>query len=275
MQKIIYTLQAVEGAEFPSPSVRARVAKETLIAIVEECLIKPGYATSYSLTNSGEFPFPFKKPNIMSLNGFFGPNPDYNLIAREIEELFEQPRKELSEAEVSLEAELQIATSKQLLVMVEKYKDRREGSKQEYEEALHDFDEIWVDLGKLGDDIRVVGTSSPRGKLLRVLNVLESCDIRYLIQEIRSAQRMLDEGKRPDLVKRIKELSSSWRRQNLAKFFHSCGDAKFYGAGSWIARIIAVEGEVEVRPRHMLDNPHKTAEMVLRSMEMPCQVIEL
>jgi hypothetical protein len=276
MSKIIYTLEAIDGiVEYAFPPVKTRVAKETLAAIIEEKLIKRGYASSYSMTNSEEFPFPFDKPNIMALNGFFGQNPDFNLIAREVNILFEQPRSEISAAETQLLADLEAADNDQLVAMVEKYHWEREGTRNGYEEALKKFNTLWGDFNKLGENIRKVGFSSPRSDLLRVLNVLDNCQVLSLIEEIQKAKKSLGEEKRDEVVEQIKLLFSNWRRKNLAKLYNACGDAKFYGAGYWIARIIAVEGEVEVPARHTFDNPHKTAEAVLISIGMPCQVIEL
>lgn len=276
MQKIIYTLQEVEGiVEYRFPPVETRVAKETLAAIIEELLIKPGYASSYSMTNSGEFSFPFDKPNITALNGFFGPSPDYNLIAKEMDALFELPKKELEVADVQLLADLKAADNDQLLAMVEKYHYEPEGTKEKYAEALEKLDKLQADFGSIVNSVRTMETSLQWSDLLHTLKVLDDCHARALVKEIQGARQKLDEGKRDEVLERIQQMYSSWRRQNLAKFYHACGNAIFYGAGSWVARIIAVEGEVEVRPRHMLDNPHKTAELVLMSMGMPCQVIEL
>jgi len=270
--KTIYTAQPIEGiVEFAHPPVQTRIARETLKAIVEESIIPSGLVESYTIAGDREFPFPFDQPNVMNMNGFFGENPDYNAVAREVKELFEQPQREYAEFEAQLKKDLESATDEQVLAMVERFHYTPQDTTKRHSEAVAKVRELWKPYEEISADIESTDYNGTRGDLVSTLTTLNDCHVQELLGDISKTQELLQSGKRDEAVELVMSNYSDWRRKNLAQLHNACGDAKFYGAGFWMARLIVPDGEVEVDSRNAL----RTAEKALDNLRMPYQVITL
>ncbi len=273
--KIVYTAEPIEGiVESAHPPIKTRVAKEKLKAVIEEVLIPMSLVESYTITDDREFSFPFEMPNAIMLDGFFGDKPDYNLVAKELKELFEQPRREYVEFEAKLKTDLETATDQQILEMVERFHYTPEETKKQYFEALSKVRELWKPYEQVKADIEAPEYNGKRGELVESLAILNNCHVQGLLQDIRRTQELLETGKRNEAVEEVKSKYSNWRRENLAHLYNTCGDAKFYGAGFWIARMLAPMGEVEVKNKFGQYAP-RTVEKALDNMRMPHQTIQL
>ena len=234
-----------------------------------------GLVTSYTITDDRAFPFPFKMPNAMSMNGFFGENPDYNQVAKELKELFEKPQREYAEFEAKLKSDLEIATDDQILGMVEKFHYTPQGTRERHSEAVAKVGELWKPYSEISDSLSNPEYNHERGELVRALSTLDDCHVRGLLENISRTQTLLKEGKRDEAKERVLSNYSDWRRKNLAYLHNACGDAKFYGAGFSLARLVAPDGEVEVDKYKFGERAPKTAEKALDNMRMPYQVILL
>ena len=95
--------------------------------------------------------------------------------------------------------------------------------------------------------------------------------MRAHMENISDVRHLLNCGKRDEAIARVKSNYSDWRRKNLAKLYNQCGDAKFYGAGFWIARLVAPDCEVE--NSLIGDYVPRRVEQILDKLKMPYQVI--
>lgn len=273
--KIIYTAEPIEGiVEFAHPPVETRIARERLIAIIEESLIPMGLVGSYTIAEDKLFPFPFEMPNIMALDGFFGENPDYNQVAQELKKLFEEPKREYAEFEINLKASLETATDEQILEMVEKFHYTPKGIKERHIEAVAEVRELWKPYGQISADIETIDYNGKRSDLVRALSILDDCHIRGLLENIRRTEILLKKGERDKAIEKVMSNYFDWRRKNLAYLYNTCGDAKFYGAGFWIARLTAPDSEVDVDKYKFGENAPRTIEKVLDNIRKPYQVIQ-
>lgn len=264
--RTVYTMEEVGGRWREHP----RIAKETLKARIEEGIIPLELATSYTIASDTEFPFPFNKPNIMEMNGFFGEDLDYNLIARELSELYEQPEREIAESQAKLEAELETASDDRILEMVEEYHYAPKGTKERYTGALAKVEELWKPFDEIRKDLVAPDYSRVRDNLSRSLAILDNTGAQSLLEELKETQESLKSGKRDEAVEKVKLHYSDWKRKNTAPFYHACGNARFYGQGFWIARLVVPEEEVD---SFMSD--FKRAEEVLASGNNPFHAIEI
>ncbi len=274
--KTIYTAEPIEGiVEFAHPPVQTRLAREKLKAIIEESLMPMGLVTSYTITEDRAFPFPFEMPNAMSMNGFFGENPDYNQVAQELKELFEQPQREYAEFEAKLKSDLETATDDQILEMVEIFHYTPQGTRERHTEAVAKVRELWKPYDKMSANVEAQDYNRQRSDLVGALATLDDCHVQGLLRNVRKTEELLKAGKRDEAVEQVMHNYSDWRRKNLAHLHNACGDAKFYGAGFSLARLVAPDGEVEVDKYKFGERAPKTAEKALDNMRMPYQVILL
>lgn len=274
--KVVYTAEPVEGiVELAHPPVETRLAREKLKAIIEESLMPMGLVASYTIADDRAFPFPFKMPNVMVMNDFFGDKPDYNLVARELKELFGQPRREYAEFETKLKADLETATGQQILEMIERFNYTPKGTKKRHAEAVDKVRKLWKPYEILRSNIEAQEYNGQRSDLIEALATLNDCHIQGLLRDIRKTEELLKSGKRDEAVEQVLDKYFNWRRENLARLYNVCGDANFYGAGFSIARLVAPEGDVEVDRYQFGEGAPKTAEKALENMKMPYQVIKL
>ena len=272
----IYTAEPIEGiVEFTHPPIQTRLAREKLKAIIEESLMPMGLITSYTIADDKDFPFPFKMPNVMSMNGFFGENPDYNRIVKEVKELFEQPQREYTEFEAKLKSDLETATDNQILGMVERFHYTPQGTRKRYDEAVGKVRELWKPYDEMSANVEAQDYNGKRSDLVTALATLDDCHVQGLLRDIRTTEELLKAGKRDEAVKQVMHNYSDWRRKNLAHLHNACGDAKFYGAGFSLARLVVSDGEVEVDKYKFGERAPKTAEKALENRRMPYQVILL
>lgn len=278
--RIVYIAQEISGlVEYRHPPVETRVAKEKLKAFIEEALIPVELVTSYSIADDDAFPYPSEKPNILKMDGFFGLFPNYSAIVRELDELYAQPEREYAEFEAKLEDEMNAATDDQMLDLVEKYHYMGSGSRKRYEEALEFARLNLKPYEELKESLENTDHNYTRGELARSIATLDDCHIRSVIKQIRRYEAALKSGNKEEVKKIIKLNYSGWRRKNLARLHNYCDNAKNYGAGFWIARLEAPDGEAEpldVRYR----NAPKTVEEFLdklkhSSQEVPYQVVKI
>ena len=263
MSKIIYTAQPIKGG-----IVEKRVAKEKLRAIVEEILIKEGLVESYSITDNKQFSFPFTMPNIMNLNDFFGKKIDYNLVVKEVSELFEQPKKELAQFEADLEKELEKANDEQILSMVERFHYTSSGTKERYIEALETIKKLWKPYEKISSIFKSIDFNGIRKDLSNALATLDDCHVLSLMKHLKETQGLLQEGKRKEAKEEVRHRYSDWSRKNIARLYNVCGDEIFYGEGFWMARLVAPEKIGEKN-----DPQARTIEFVLNRLEKPFQIV--
>lgn len=269
--KVIYTAEPISGV-WPEHS---RMARGNLVALIEESLVPKGLVTSYGITNSHEFPFPFDPPNPMKMNGFFGSSPDYNEVAREITELFDQPRRERAEFTAKLRADLETATAEQVVEMLEKFHYTAEGTRARYDEAVAKVHELWKPYDEMRVDIEAPDFNRTRQDLVRALATIDNCQVQALVTQFRETQEQLKSGKRDEAVNQVLLNYSDWERKHLAPLYHACGDAKFYGQGFWMARLVVPEGEVARDLNGNRNEGSKTAEEMLKWKEKPFQVVQV
>ena len=267
--KVIYTAEPVDGRGPEQP----RIARERLVAVIEECLIQHQLVKSYTLVGSREFNFPFRQPNPLTMNGFFGKNPDYNLVAHEVKELYEQPQKVEAELTAKLKIDLETATDQQVLEMVEKFHYTPEGTKKSYDEALATVCELWKPYEQIRSVIETEEFSGERSDLLRALAIINDCHVQGLLKNLRETKSLLkagEEGKR-EVKDKILFLYHDWSRKNLAPLYNACGDASFHGQGFWLARLLPSPEPQVSRDLYQA----KTAEEFLTSRKMPFQVVQI
>lgn len=259
--KILYTAQPIEGmVESPHPTVATRVAREKLEATIQEYLVRTGLVKSYTIADDDKFPFPFDMPNIMKMNGFFGKKPDYNLVEKEVKKLFESPKKELEEFEAKLKHDLEIASDEKIVEMVERFHYTPQGTKGKHADALAKVKKLWKPYKKMKKEVETPDYSGKRKELLEALEVLDDCHVRSLLGDISKTEKLLKAGKRDEAKKEVLSNYQNWERSNLVRLYNVCGDARFYGGGFWIARLVVPDGEAKV-------------EEVLETIEMPYQVV--
>ncbi|MBI2084993.1 MAG: hypothetical protein HYT71_00600 [Candidatus Aenigmarchaeota archaeon] len=276
--RIVYTAQPIEGiVESRHPPVATLIAKETLKAVVEEDLMKRGVVTSYTIADDNQFPFPFEKPNVIDMDGFFGPNPDFNLIASEVTELFEQPQREYADFQAKLEAELKTATDSQILEMVERFHYTQAGTRKKYEDARDEVGRLWKPYGEIKGPIESLDYNPTGHKLMDALKTIDDIHAKGLIRDLDETRKLLKSGYREKAKEKVMFNYRNWRRKNLAALENACGDAKFYGAGFWIARLVAPDEDLD--PLKMgypeWSRPPVNAEQALRVWRMPYQTIQM
>ena len=255
------------------PPVETRVAREHLRAVIEDLLIPSKTVLSYSISDDREFPFPFEKPNALQMNGFFGESPDYNLVVKEIDELFNQPKRELEEDRLKLESKLEKASDEEILQIFEDYYYTSKGVRQEYEKALQSIKSLWQPYGQIKEELEKEEHSSKRKELIDNLIKIDDCHTQGLLTGLRNTKKLLGDGKRKEAKERVISNYSDWRRKNLAPLYNYCGDAKFYGAGFFIARLVCAEGEVET---FQYGRKFKlTAEEALKNLNKKYQVVNI
>ena len=273
--KIVYTAEPIEGiVENAHPPFQTRMAREKLKAIIEEYLIPRGLVTSYTIADDKEFPFPFSMPNILKMNGFFGENPNYNKIKEEVIELFNQPKREFKECEKKLKSDLEKATDEELLGMVERFHYTPQGTKKKHEDAVAKVKELWKPYDKISKSLASIDYNHERRQLLEALTTLDDCHVYGLLDNIKDAEKLLKAGKRDEAVKEIVRHYEDWKRKNLGHLYNECGDAQFYGAGFFLARLVAHDKVDEELTNSVFPQPKKVEE-VLDRMEMPYQVIRV
>ena len=252
----------IEGiVEAAHPPVATRIVRETLKAVIEENFMRNALVNSYAIADDKEFPFPFDAPNPLKIPNFFGENPDYNRIARELVELFEQPRREYTEFGAKLNADLEKATDEEIVAMVERFYHTPDGSKAKHSEAVTNVRNLWGSYDIMKQDIEAQGYNRTRQDLVKALAILDDCYIYGLLRELQQTEVLLKSGKREQAKEGVQSQYRNWRRKNLAPLLNACGDAKFYGAGFWIARMVA--------------HQNGTIEKALQTSGMPYQVILL
>ena len=265
--KVIYTAEQVDGRGPEHP----RIAKEKLVAVIEECLIQHQLVKSYTLVGSGEFNFPFKQPNPLTMNGFFGKNPDYNLVALEVKELYRHPNQEEADFKAKLIGDIEAATDQNILEMVEKFHHTHEGTKTRYDQALAKVRELWKPYEQMRSSIESKEFSGERSDLLRALAIVNDCHVQGLLENLQQTQDLLKAGEKGKVKEKILFLYHDWSKKNLAPLYNACGDASFYGQGFWLARLIP---SPEPKAYH---EPHeaKTAEECLTARKKPFQVVQI
>lgn len=271
--RIVYTAKPIEGIVEDGPRpVTSRIAKETLKAVIEEYLIRQKYVTSYTITDNKHFNFPFEMPNMLHVRDFFQMG-DYNTIAKEINELFEQPKREYAEFEAKLKADLETATNEQMLALVEKFHWTPKGTKQRYFEAKEKIRGLWKPIEQCSGDLFSTDYSHYRAELSQYLGIVNDCHVQSLVDRMNKVDNLLCLGQRDKAIEEIDSLYRDWRRKNLAPLENCCGDSSFYGAGFWLARLVCPDGEVKVE-NYGYTAP-KTAEEALKAMKMPYQAVLL
>ncbi|MBI2582525.1 hypothetical protein HYV87_05355 [Candidatus Woesearchaeota archaeon] len=276
--KIVYTVMPIDGiVEAAHPPIPTRVAREKLKAVIEECFMRNALVNSYAIADDREFPFPFDAPNPLKMPDFFGENPDYNKIARELSELFEQPRREYVEFEAKLSTDLEKATDEEIVAMIERFHYTPEGTKAKHGEAVTSIRTIWKAYfgaeDTLRQDIEAQGYNRTRKELIDALTILDDCHVNGLLRNLQEAEVLLKSGKRNEAKEMVVRHYSDWRRKNLAPLRNACGDAKFYGGGFWIARMVAPTGENTESWKNQ--SRFTKVEEALESWKMPFQVIQL
>lgn len=273
--KVVYTFESIQGmVEHRHPPVETRVAKEKIRALIEDVFIKLGLVESYSITSDEEFPFPFDMPNVMKLDGFFGVNPDYNLVAKEVGKLFEDPKKELKEAEESIEQQLKNASDEEIIKMFKKYHYISSSSdfEERYAEAKKQAKKLLKPYEDISSNLEDLNSNTKREDLVRALNVLNSWQVLSFMKDLNEVNEILRDGKGEEVKEKVMFNYYQWTRKNLAKFYHECGDARFYGAGFWIARLIPTNGR---ESSGYYDYRPNTLEEALNNMEKPYQIVEV
>jgi hypothetical protein len=274
--KIVYTVEPIEGiVENAHPPFQTRMAKEKLKAIIEEKLIPMGLVESYTIADDREFPFPFGMPNIMHMNGFFGKKPNYNKINKEVKELFNQPKKEFKEFGKKLKSDLEKATDEEILGMVERFHYTPDGTKKKHAEAVAKVKELWKPYDKISNSLGSIDYNHERQELVNALKILDDCHVYGLLRDIQDAEKLLKAGERDEAVKEVVRHYEDWARKNLAHLYNECGDAQFYGAGFFLARMIAHDKEDDGEQTNSVFPQPKKVEEVLERMDMPYQVIRV
>ncbi|HLD79339.1 MAG TPA: hypothetical protein VJA18_02170 [Candidatus Nanoarchaeia archaeon] len=276
--KIVYTVMPIEGiVEAAHPPVATRIAKEKLKAIIEEHFMCNALVNSYAIADDREFPFPFDAPNPLKMSGFFGENPDYNKIARELTELFEQPKREYADFQAKLSADLEKATDEEIVAMIERFHYTPDGTKARHNEAVTNIRNLWGSHfgadDALRQDIEAQGYNKTRKDLIDALAILDDCHVYGLLRNLQEAEVLLKSGKKDKAKEMVVRHYSNWRRKNLAPLYNACGDAKFYGGGFWIARMVAPTGENTESWKNQ--SRFTKVEEALDSWKMPFQVIQL
>lgn len=273
--KVIYTMEPFTADNWISNiNVKKRVSKERIKSIIEESMIKDNLVDSYTLTNSEKFPFPWEKPNPLSFDDFFGENPDLNLVAREINELYERPERELSEHKAMVESELETATK---LEIWEKFVKFHYAS--EYIEvkkslgAPKKLEELWGPYEQISKELITIEFNYRRTQLIDQLKFLDDCHARGFFREKREMEDLLGAGKFDEAKQRVMRTYENWAENNLAKLYHQCFKEIGYAEGYWMARfVVPPEGPKVSRDLHDSIN---TSEKMLGFFKRPFQVVSL
>lgn len=262
---VVYVLQAYDAHS----AIPKRTSREELVAWIEEVLVKYKLVDRYTLTTHREFPFPFKRPNIMEMKSFFGDNDNYNAIAKEVEHLYSDPMVELKKADLLFQEEIEAATtSEQFCALIEKYHYALPASRRDYEEALVCLQQSWLPYAELKVRMEALGDSKLRGDIWRALAVLDNFACRSLMTELREVSALVENGSRDEAIDKLKSRYSSWSRDHVAHMYHAGGDVVFYGSsGFWLARLV---------PSACKQNRHgMTIENTLDRSKLPYQVVSI
>ncbi|MEI7718410.1 MAG: hypothetical protein WCI72_00965 [archaeon] len=154
--------------------------------------------------------------------------------------------------------------------MVEKFHYAPSKTLERRTEAIKTLERLWKPYSELAESFTSPHYNHERGEIARAISVIDDCHVRSLVESLDKAQKLLQEGKRDDAKEQVVCHYNDWRRKNLAHLYNACGDASFYGAGFWIARLVAPDKEVRDSRGSI-----KTAEQMLDEMGMPYQVVNI
>ncbi len=289
--KIVYTAEPIQEEHHGGHvAIQGRVAKVKLEALIQESLRPMGLVTSYSIAEDDEFPFPEEMPNIFELKDFFGENPDYNLVKKELEDLYKGKHSKRKHAEfmARLNVDLETATDEQMLEMVKK---RHYRSKQrpyadcagDYDWAVEKLRTLWKPYDELGKSFEKPEYNEDREIIEAALKSLNNEAAQRLVSDVAVIRTLLSEGKRDKAKKRIKKDFSDWKRKRLDGLADACGNEMAYNDGFWIARLVTPESELKVREMDFSADCYlfgrterpRTLEEALDILNMPYQAVQL
>lgn len=263
--KIVYIAQPIRDIlEVGELEIRERVAKEALKAIIEESLMSKGLVESYTVIHSDAFPFPGVQPDILSLDGFFGEDPDLNFVAWEIRELYKQPEREISKSDSKFKSRLKKATDRGKLGMFDEYYYTSFDLRRKYPEAVDNIEGLWRTYEEAAGDLKTTGFSRWRNDLTECLNLLDDCHARGYFEERKKLEDFLETGRIQEANTIVLSAYQDWSLSNLAQLYYECMYHRDLARGYFMARLVVAGEQSELQK----------VEKELNRKQMPYQIIE-
>lgn len=265
---VIYTVVPIGGlVEHAHPPVATRVARERLVAIMEETFLHHRYITSYTVIGDREFPYPFETPDILKTQSFFQTD-DLNAIKRELGYLYTESKREHQETVQRVADSAPTATDEEILGFHEQYHYTTQRQREDYLEAQKTLKEKWRPWEEVERDLLDEEYSGLRTDLARALTRADDCHVRAYFRDLEKLKQMLAAGEREEAARRVKSSAHDWCRKHTSHFENCCGDEKFYGAGYWLARMV-LNSEWAAKDTNTWGGKEPDVEEVLRNWGMP------
>ncbi|MEA3515466.1 MAG: hypothetical protein U9R34_08360 [Nanoarchaeota archaeon] len=249
--KIVYTAETIKDGNHP---INSRVAKESLKAMIEEWMMPLGLVKSYTITKGRSLGYPFSYSNPLKLKPFFGEDCDLNLIGKELEQLYEQPRKELERADKEMESKLKNANEKQLTELYEMYHEYGpefvDRYKLKYKRAIKRLKEELQPYAQIALDLESHEYNQTRNGILKNLKLIDDSNIRGIFTDQIRFSKLLEENQKDIAEMLIKDRYTGWKRKNIAPLCYKCNRALQYGEGYWMARLLCPKGKFGIKERH-------------------------
>ncbi|MBS1722776.1 MAG: hypothetical protein JSS66_07290 [Armatimonadetes bacterium] len=240
---VVYTMVPIEGiVEAGHRPVPMAVAKAKLETIITSDLLPRRVITSYTLIEDRQFKYPSDTPDLLKTTWFFD-GLDLNTIKTELEYLYRESVREHQETVAETTKACKTASDEELLELYGKYHYSTARQREDYTQALKNLEDNWDTWDKVKDDLLGSGYARRRYEISRALKDIESIYGRCFFEDINKLKEYLtviDIG-RDEVVSRVISMCHDWCRRNTSHFENQCGDAAFYGAGYWVARLVKNE----------------------------------
>ena len=239
----IYTVVPVGGiVESAHPPVASRVARERLVAIMQEVFLKHHLIASFTVLSNREFRYPGDTPDILKpeIRAFF-PERSLDQIGAELEYLYVHSVDEKRMEMQSVSTQLLGATHDEVIALYSKYHYIHGRDREYFESSVAILEKNWGDWETIKDDLLSLEYNHRAHELERALKnrVSGITDVYFRDLEILKAQ--LAEKNDTEAHKRVLSLVHDWCRKHVSKFENVCGDEQFYGAGYYVARMLTTD----------------------------------
>jgi len=245
--KAVYIYQEIEGiVEYAHPKLQTEIAKLTLENFIDS--IKENYdfgkvLVYHGILSDNEFPHPFDCLNIREYRDFFKNSKDavvdLNMVEKEVHALSQQFKDELKfhKDNVFLPELEKMNDIEDCEALTKKYHYKTPNTPEEIQESVKKAKELISSINE-EKDFYFGRYGGSRSQLINCLEIIDDCHNRSLIKEIERNRDLFKKGKIDEIKERINSCYDDWIRKNVASLYQKCGDAEFYGAGFWIARLV-------------------------------------
>jgi hypothetical protein len=271
--KVMYAALAIPGlVEYAHPPVKTQVARAQLEETIKYIALEPGLIVSYAIADDLTFPYPHKMPDNICGNPFYGFATEKD-VERELAYLYAESVREKEETVKKTMLACMTASEEELLVMFDKFYYTKERARKSYASAGDNLKSSWGEWKDLEEDILDTAYSAIRVNLAESLQALDDCHARAYVRERAELQAHMKAGRRNEAMHQVILAVSNWVREHTSPFENYCGDACFYGAGCWYARMV-----VNPNPPAECDGKpidEHTLARHLKGWSLPCFEVDL